>query len=130
MSVHDALTLSPLQKWRRHGRPPWKLAVHISLAVALTAFAVMLNRQSTFHREMHSILQRMFVSPALVDANGGAYASDYTLLTYSAFQNQLNHTAVTFLGGGGSTYVAQHETVFQVRGSVVSMEDTPRSTRA
>jgi len=90
MSLSDQLFLNPFEKWRRHGKFPWKFFIHCLLAILTALQVVVFITQETGHAKM---TLRHFYTIFLGEDVTGAFGSrTFTISNEKDFKDTLYST--------------------------------------
>ncbi|MES1915583.1 MAG: hypothetical protein MHM6MM_007507 [Cercozoa sp. M6MM] len=97
MTRWEKLRLSPFQKWKLFGRPPWKFLIQVMLVVLTTLQVLLWNSQVTpFQRAQRQNWQRVLPLEGLEPEDEMAAIQDYTLFTVQQVVEQVDQTLRTF----------------------------------
>ena len=96
MPTRDAMTLSPLEKWRKYRRFPCKLLLHVVIIALIIAQITLLSVQFTaYSRAAHAMLTDLFVRADKAESAGPLhYSTEFvnvvnsTVKLYHSFPNQ------------------------------------------
>eukprot|EP00050_Salpingoeca_kvevrii_P000383 m.147157 g.147157 ORF g.147157 m.147157 type:complete len:509 (-) comp10102_c3_seq1:527-2053(-) len=87
-AFNERLTLSPLQKFRQHGKFPYKLTLHLLIVINVTALIICRNQQySEFTSSMRSSIESV-----LLDTTDGPEG----LFSRAAFEGRVNQSVTNY----------------------------------
>lgn len=101
MSPTERAVLNPVEKWRRFGRIPWKLTVHVLLVVATTWMVYMWSSNDALHiRHSYAYFHR-----ALLGIAGTTPSERHVeISTAEDLKKQIDSAVEGFWGIGGSRF--------------------------